>query len=192
MDRLGHRSGLPIAIFGAGPIGVIMTALAEMAGLGPIVVMEPRAGRRALAERFGASATFDPTAPGFTGEILEHTKGVGFPYVVDAVGHPTVVEQAISVAARAGNILLLGVAAPSATATIRPNEIYAKELSLLGTALNPYTHRRAANLIPRLGLDRLNAGFFPLDQHEAAFKAQVEGTYDKVFIKPQEQTGAFE
>lgn len=185
MDRLGAKSGMPIAIYGAGPIGAILIALARLAGLGPIVVVEPRESRRQLAERFGAHLTLDPTASDFAAAMSEVTDGVGFPYIIDAVGHPSVVESAISMASRAGTILLLGVAAPHAVAQIRPNEIYAKELSLLGTALNPYTHRRAASLLPSLGLDRLESGFYPLDQYEDALQAQREGTYDKVFLLPQ-------
>lgn len=185
MDRLELRSGLPIAIFGAGPIGSILTALARLAGMGPVAVIEPRESRRAAAERFGADATFDPSAPGFADAIADFTKGVGFPYVIDAVGLPIVLEQAISIASRAGKVLLFGVADPQATATIRPNEIYAKELSLLGTALNPYTHRRATNLIPRLKLDRLTTGFYPLDDFDGAMRAQVDGTWDKTFLLPQ-------
>lgn len=186
MDRLAPQSGMPLAIFGAGPIGAILVALAKLAGLGPIVVMEPREHRRRLAERFGADVTLDPTAPDFAERIRALTGGIGgFPYVIDGVGHPAVFEQAISIACRAGRVLVLGVASPDATATVRPNEIYAKELTILGTALNPYTHRRAANLIPRLGLDRLSPGFFALDDFRAALQAQADGDYDKVIIEPQ-------
>lgn len=187
MDRLDAKSGMPIAIFGAGPIGAILTALAKLQGLSPVVVMDPRESRRELAERFGADLTLDPLSDTFEADIAAVTSGVGFPYVIDAVGSPRVIESAISIASRGGNILLLGVADPSARMSISPNEIYARELTLLGTALNPYTHRRAANLLPALGLDRMNAGFFALDEFQAALDAQVNGTADKVFIMPQQK-----
>src|SRR5690606_1230209 len=61
MDRLGAKSGLPLAICGAGPIGAILVALAKLQGLGPVVVVEPRESRRGLATRFGADLALDPT-----------------------------------------------------------------------------------------------------------------------------------
>lgn len=185
MDRLGARSGMPLAIFGAGPIGAILVALAKLQGLGPIVVVEPRQSRRELALRFGADIVLDPTADDFGEQMNAVTDGVGFPYLIDAAGSPRVLESAISFAARGGNVLILGVAAPDAVAHVRPNEIYAKELTLLGTALNPYTHRRAANLLPHLGLERLGRGEFPLESFEEAFQAQRDGAFDKVFLCPK-------
>ena len=46
MDRLSPTSGTSIAIFGAGPAGLMLVALARLAGLSPIVVVEPDAKRR--------------------------------------------------------------------------------------------------------------------------------------------------
>jgi len=187
MDRLSPTSGNSIMIFGAGPIGAILIALAQKAGLGPIVSVDPREARRDLASRFGADVTLDPTAVDLREASLEITNGVGFPYVIDATGAHGVLESAISVTSRAGRILLLGVAAPQTRASVSPNEIYARELTILGTALNPFTHRRAASLVDNLGLDRLNRGEFPIDSFQDALTAQREGSLDKVFLLPQIQ-----
>lgn len=188
MDRLDARSGLPIAIFGAGPAGAILIALAKLAGLCPIVSIEMREQRRDLALRVGADIAIDPRDPNFDKVVQDATAGNGFPYVVDAVGSSRILESAIGIAARGANILLFGVARPDDVASVKPNEIYAKELTLLGTALNPFTHRRAANLLASLPLGELHAGFFGLDDIEAALQAQRDGMFDKVFITPQEAT----
>lgn len=184
LDRLQTLSGNPIGIFGAGPIGAILIALAIQAGLGPIVAFDPRSSRRELALRFGADFAFDPLAEDIQEVTSAITKGIGFPYVIDATGAPGVLEAATSIAARRGSILLLGVASPEQKSSLSPRDIYAKELSILGTALNPFTHRRAANLLPRLGLERLDRGEFPLERFEDAFSAQREGTFDKAFLLP--------
>lgn len=185
LDRLELRSGLPIAIFGAGPIGAILISLAKLAGMGPIVAIEPRPSRRILAQRFGADVVLDPGDADFVDQAKECTAGVGFPYVIDAVGHPAAISQGLGIVCRAGKLLLLGVAPKDARVEISPYEIYAAELSILGTALNPNTHRRAANLLPRLGLERLTVGRFPLQRFEEALEAQRTGAFDKVIIEPQ-------
>jgi threonine dehydrogenase-like Zn-dependent dehydrogenase len=187
MDRLAPTSGNSIVIFGAGPIGAILIALAQKAGLGPIVSVDPRKARRDLASRFGADITLDPSEIDLKEASLEITNGVGFPYVIDATGAQGVLESALSVTSRAGRILLLGVAPPQVRASVSPNEIYARELTILGTALNPFTHRRAASLVSTLGLDRLNRGEFPIDSFQDALTAQRQGSFDKVFLLPQTQ-----
>lgn len=185
MDRLDPKSGSAIAVFGVGPAGALLIMLAKRAGLGPIVAVEGRSARRDLALRVGADLVLDPAADDLEAQLLESSGGIGFPYAIDAVGSPAVLETAIPVLSRGGRVLIFGVASPGARASISPNDIYARELTILGTALNPFTHRRAANLAHQLPLDELRVGDFPLERFDQALQAQREGAYDKVFITPQ-------
>lgn len=132
----------------------------------------------------GADIALDPTANDFPSRVDELTDGNGFRYLVDAVGSSRVLDQALTIASRGATILIFGVANPDDRLTVSPNEIYAKELTLLGTALNPFTHRRAANLVNHLGLENFSFGYFDMDQIEDALQAQRDGTFDKVVITP--------
>lgn len=185
LDRLAPLSGLPIVVFGVGPVGALLIMLARRAGLGPIVAVEGRAARRELAGRIGADTALDPTQDGLLDRLSEASGGTGFPYAIDAVGSAAVMETAIPALSRGGSLLVFGVAHPDARASISPNDIYARELTILGTALNPFTHRRAANLVHQLPLDELSVGDFPLERFDEALRAQREGSYDKVFMTPQ-------
>lgn len=181
MDQLNPRSGLPILIFGAGPAGAMMVALAKARGLVPIVVLDPRADRREAALRMGADAAFDPASLDEAGAL---TDGFGFPHVIDAVGSGRILESAITVSSRGARILVFGVARPDDEARVRPSEIFARELTIVGAVINPYTHHRAVQMLPTLGLDRLHPAFYDLDQLPEALEAQRTGTADKVFIAP--------
>ncbi len=185
MDRLAPRSGTSLAIFGAGPAGLILVALSRLAGLTPIVVVEPDPARREAAVEFGAHATVDASGEAWREDALRIVDGAGFDYVVEAVGSPRVVESAISVAARQGTILVFGVANPGETAAIRPQEVFVKELTILGTVINPYTHHRAVELLPDLNLGRLGIKTFPLEAHENAFQAHRQRAAGKVQFAPQ-------
>ncbi|MCY7418203.1 MAG: alcohol dehydrogenase catalytic domain-containing protein, partial [Chloroflexi bacterium] len=55
MDRLAPLSGLPLLIIGGGPAGLVLLALARLNGVGPIVVVEIDAQRRAPAPPPGAA-----------------------------------------------------------------------------------------------------------------------------------------
>ena len=173
MDRLAPRSGMSILIFGAGPAGLMLVALSKRAGLVPIVVAEPDPARRQSALSFGADLA--QAAVG----------GHGFDYVVEAVGSPRVLETAISLAARQGTILVFGVANPGEAAAIRPQEVFVKELTILGTVINPYTHHRAVELLPTLGLERLEIRSYSLDAHAEAFAAQKQRAAGKIQFAPQ-------
>lgn len=185
IDRLAPIAGLPIALFGAGPAGLIMLALARQVGLTPIVVLEPDATRREAALAFGATAAIDPLAPDWVRQCQDVVGPEGFDFVVEAVGKPAVLESAFSIASRGARILVFGVANPGETAVIRPQEVFAKELSILGTVINPFTHHRAVEMLPSLGLERLGIKSFPLDAYEAAFDAQQRRAAGKIQLAPQ-------
>ncbi len=183
MDRLNLRSGSSVLIIGAGLIGLMLTRLSRLAGAGLITVSETQEVRRKSAIQFGADEAVDPLQA--RDHLTGTTDGRRFDCVIDAVGSAATFEQAVNSAARGGTILLFGVAAMQATASIRPFEVYARELTIVGSFINPYTHDRAVSLLPQMGLDKLRIDAFPLENFQDAFAAQAEGGSAKIEILPQ-------
>jgi threonine dehydrogenase-like Zn-dependent dehydrogenase len=181
MDRLAPRSGLPVLVIGAGPAGLMLASLARLAGL-TVVVVEPDAARRGVAERMADALTIDPALPGWQEVAIRAGGGEGFDYVIEASGSPAGLETAVAVAARGGRILVYGVARPDERAAISPYDVYAKELTILGTALNPFTHLRAIELLREIRFDELARDVFPLADYAAAFDSQRDRSSIKVVI----------
>lgn len=185
LDRLEPKPGLPLLIFGGGPIGAILLRLAMLAGLGPVTVIEPRRERRDAMLRFGADAAIDPSEDDWRCAARAISGEEGYDFVIDAVGRGDVLESAMTLCARGGRILVFGVATPNETASLRPNEIYEKELTVLGSVINPFTHQRALSLLPRLGLDALSTEQFGLEDFSTALSAQSAARIGKVQVLPQ-------
>jgi threonine dehydrogenase-like Zn-dependent dehydrogenase len=185
MDRLQPVSGSGVIIFGAGTAGLILIQLSHLAGLSPIVAVEPQADRMMMAREFGADTVFDPSQPDWASQALAVTGGAGFDYLVDAVGSARIIEQALTMTARGARLMVFGVAKPEEVVHINPYMIFREELSIFGSVINPYTHARAVELLPRLGLDRITYNKFPLDAYKEAYAALGKG--GKVIINPQER-----
>ena len=100
---------------------------------------------------------------------------LGFDSVIEAVGGGETVEDAIELAARGGRILVFGVANPNSVASVRPYEVFAKELALIGTVINPYTQGRAVQLLHRLPLGKLPITAVHLDEVSRAFDGSLKG-----------------
>ncbi len=185
MDRLATQSGSTVLVIGAGLIGLMLTRLARLAGAGLIVASEPQERRRAHALEFGADCVVDPNQEG-EHQALEATHGEGFDFVIDAVGSSATFSQAITMAARGGTILVFGCAPMHATASVRPYDIYARELTVIGSFINPYTHERAVSLLLQMGLEKLKIEAFPLEEFQQAFETHAAtGAAAKVEFLPQ-------
>lgn len=184
VDRMKPLSGLPIVIVGTGPAGSMLVGLCKLQGLNPIITVDGRKDRRELAKSMGADITFE-TLEEVEARKEELTQGFGFPFVVDAVGSAEVLTQAIKLASRRATILVFGVANPTAEWKVRPNEIYAKELTIVGSAINPFTHRRALSLLERISVGNLKIKEFKMSDFEEAFASHREGIYDKIQFNPQ-------
>lgn len=77
--------GNHVLIFGAGPIGLTAQALAQAAGAGRLIVVDPSPSRRAIAEALGASHLLTG-AEDLDEAVLEITNGRGVDTVVEAAG----------------------------------------------------------------------------------------------------------
>jgi 2-desacetyl-2-hydroxyethyl bacteriochlorophyllide A dehydrogenase len=186
MDKLGMQSGSTVLVLGAGMIGLILTRLARLAGAGLIVSSEPDALRRQDALAFGADCAVDPQDPNWKTALMDTTGGLGFDAVIDAVGSSRTFEQGVALAARGGTVLVFGVAPMNATASVRPYDIFSREITVVGALINPFTHERSVHLLPQMGLERLRIAAFPLAEFKQAFEVQAAGTATKVEILPQQ------
>ncbi|TDK25352.1 alcohol dehydrogenase [Arthrobacter crusticola] len=189
--RSGLSGGEHVAVFGAGPIGLLTALVAREAGAGEVFLIEPSEDRREAAGRFG----FPVLAPGEdpAGTVRSRTGGAGADIVFDSAAHPSVA-AALSGAARVqGTIVLVGVYKEPAKLDLQG--ITFSEQTLLGVRV--YTRQdmeRAVGLIEAdvLQLDRLPIEVFGLGEVPEAFtKAMSAGGVLKVLVgSAGEESGA--
>lgn len=145
IDRAEVVAGDVVAVIGAGAIGLMMLQLARLRGAARVMVSEPNAARRAMALELGADEAFDPRQ----GDPLasDGPLAEGADVVIEAVGAAATARQAVAWAAPGGRVLWFGVASPGEVVPVEPNLVFAKELTLLGARLSPFTHARAVDLV---------------------------------------------
>ena len=111
----------------------------------------------------------------------------GGPYLIDAVAHPAVLPNCLSPSVRGGRTLVFGVASPTAEATVRPNEIFTKEFTIVGIAINPFPHLRAVCLLRPLPISEQRTKTSGFKDATNAFDAVRVGQFDKVRLRPGSQ-----
>ncbi len=118
----GVGPGRTVAIFGAGPVGIMAAHSADIMGASQIFVVDKEPDRLALAERYGATPV-DFSKVDVTEFIMDATDGFGVDCGVEAVGyqahdatgheHPEMVlDNLISVVRATGGLGVVGVYPP--------------------------------------------------------------------------------
>ncbi|WP_127131139.1 zinc-dependent alcohol dehydrogenase family protein [Georgenia sp. SYP-B2076] len=173
-DRIGIRSGDRVLIIGGGPMGLAHTTLSRLQGASEVIVSEPDPARRERATRLGADHVIDPFAASLTETLAELTEDIGPDVVIEAVGSIPTYETAVSAVRRGGKILAYGAAPQDAQMSLRPFDVYSKELTLVGSYAGTYdTWPRAIALLaggrfdPSLIVDSLR----PLSEAADAIRA---------------------
>lgn len=188
IDRAGIRPGENVLVIGGGTIGQIMLQLARLAGAAKVVLSEPVAARRELAVRLGADGAIDPIHENLNERLSELLSKDGADVVIECVGSPRTSGQAIDAAAGCGRVLLFGVPDPEAVLQTKMHPIFQKELTIMGSFVNPDTHSRAVALLSsgQMKLKELITHRFPVSQLESAIQMQVSAESIKVLVKPEE------
>ncbi|KAG8327616.1 hypothetical protein J6590_015647 [Homalodisca vitripennis] len=108
----------------------------------------------------------------------------GVDLCVDCSGSCHAMEEAMSLLNPCGRLYIFGVASPEAKIRISPFDMFLKELSIVGSALNPYSFQNAINLINAMGsrymeFEKLGVQLFSPEKHEEAFDSLRKGKISK-------------
>lgn len=146
IDMCEISCGDTVAIIGGGMIGMIMLQLAKISGAGRVILIEPVAEKREIAKKLGADICIDPISEN-AAKVIANNGIERISAVIECVGKPSTMEQAIEIAGKKSVVMMFGLTAPDDTITVKPFEIFKKEIVLKASFINPYTQKRALELI---------------------------------------------
>ncbi|MBA2313786.1 MAG: L-threonine 3-dehydrogenase [Chloroflexi bacterium] len=175
--------GEDVLVSGAGPIGLMATAVARHAGARYVVVSEPNDYRRRLAEQMGATLAIDPAARDLGDVQGELGMVEGFDVVLEMSGNPSALRTAIANMAHGGRMAILGI--PTEEIALDLNAVVFKMLTLRGIyGREMYETWYQMTVMLQSGLDirPVITHRFPFRDHEKAFEAARSGDSGKVIM----------
>jgi len=185
IDRAGIKVGDTVVILGAGTIGLIMMQLAHVTGATRVIIVEPLEHKQAIARNLGAEFVLNPAEVDpkvFTYDLT----GAGADVVIECAGKPETAHLALELARRGGTVEFFGLCPVGVTIPIEPNTVYAKELTIVGSYVNPYTFDRSIAVLHsgKVRVDEFQINTFPLEGVHEALRYQRDGLTIKSIITP--------
>jgi 2-desacetyl-2-hydroxyethyl bacteriochlorophyllide A dehydrogenase len=167
LTRGGVTAGQRVLVAGCGPIGALSVAAARARGVTDVVVSEPSATRRALAEDLGATAVSpdELVTPGYPGDVVDEP----FDVALECSGHAVAMEAALGQLGRGGTLVLVG--AGIKPPRFDPNRILLNELVITGAFVYDEGGFPAA-------LELLASGKLPLDVLVERADVPLDGLFD--------------
>jgi threonine 3-dehydrogenase len=175
--------GEDVLVSGAGPIGLMATAVVRHAGARYVVVSEPNATRRELAMTMGATVAVDPRERDLGDVGRELGMVEGYDVALEMSGNPAALRAAIRAMAHGGGIAILGI--PTEEVSIDVNEIVFKMLTvrgIYGREMYETWYKMTVMLQSGLEIAPAITHRFSFRDHEAAFAAARSGDAGKVVM----------
>jgi threonine dehydrogenase-like Zn-dependent dehydrogenase len=131
----GIGSSEVVVIQGAGPLGLLATAVAKVAGARRVITLGAPHARLEIASAFGADETLsiERTSHEERHERIKSlTGGRGADIVMEFTGHPQAFNEGLDLIRRGGRYVVVGQLG-SGTTTIKPSLIVSKQLRIMGS-----------------------------------------------------------
>jgi len=174
--KVGHS----VAVFGCGPIGLLIARVAQLGGANPVLASEPLLHRRCAAALFGVEAALDPARDDVVRAIRERTGGDGVDVAFEAAGSESATIQAVDVVRPGGTLVLVGY--------WNTDQVGLPAIRAMRKGLTIRFVRRMKHTFPR-SLDLLQRGLVNLPaliSHEFEFSA-----VPKAFVRAEKRSPDF-
>lgn len=175
LERVPDWRNQEMVVFGAGSIGLMAIILGRAENAAGVRIVEPNAARREAALGLGALEA--------VASATELDRQV-FDIALDASGHPAAITQAIASLAPHGRLIQMGVASPTATVALSPYEVFAKELTILGSNSLAEKYAESAERMVDLQVELVSmiTATFPLEDYAQALAAARSPDHIKVQV----------
>jgi (R,R)-butanediol dehydrogenase/meso-butanediol dehydrogenase/diacetyl reductase len=183
VGRVELRAGEKAVVVGGGPVGVLMAVVARSQGA-DVVVVEPDAFRRRVAESIGLTA-LDPTSDDVVAWVHEWTSGAGAAVAFEVSGAAAGVTTAVDVLGVRGR--LCQVAIHQHPREVNLHRFFWRELTLVGARLYERAdYEKAVDLVASgaiptktliskvVSLNDVGAAFAALDSGAGVMKILVD------------------
>ncbi len=130
----GCFAGESVAVFGLGPIGLLVAQWARALGAERLILFDIVPQKLAMAASLGFTNVYDARQESPEQAVARLTDGVGADVCIEAAGVPATTVQALQAAGQSGRVVLLGN--PAADVTLSASlisQVMRRELTVLGT-----------------------------------------------------------
>ena len=183
-DAAAVKPGATVAVVGDGAVGLLGVLSAKQMGAERIIAMSRHSARQKLAREFGATDIVTERGDAGVAVIQELTKGIGADSVLECVGTPEAMSQAIRSARKGGHVSFVGV--PHGV-NLDGQDLFFSHVHLHG---GPAPVRRYLPRLIDLILSRaIDPGkvfdlAIPLEQVAEGYRAMDERRAIKVLLRP--------
>jgi threonine dehydrogenase-like Zn-dependent dehydrogenase len=178
--------GDTVAIFGAGPIGLMHLMLCRISGAGKVLVLDPVEDRLRRAVELGCDVAINPAQSDVRDRVRHETEGRGADVVITACPVAEVQSQAVGLLAPYGRLCLFGALPRGSTnVPLDTNAIhYGNQIVTGSTGGSALDYRIALRLIAgkRIDLTAVISHVFSLDELETAYQTAIAGPAGKVVL----------
>lgn len=126
--------GMAVAVIGLGGVGMAALMGARAAGASPIVAIDLHSEKLSMAERFGATATFQASDPDLIASVRAATRG-GVDAALEMAGSVGALNIAWAITRRGGATVTSGLPRADLLASYAPAQLVAEERILRGSYL---------------------------------------------------------
>ena len=182
VKHAGSLPGKTVAVYGAGPIGLLAIQCIKNAGAKRIVAIEQNNDARlAMAIRCGATDTLNEKDD-ILARINEITNRVGMDIVFDAAGVEATVNGSVDIVRNGGTIIWIGLAA--ARIEFEFKHAVCKEITIQSTYMYTTEMEEGLELLKTGKIDagRIITGVYPLSEGPRIFEEVARGTSQEIKI----------
>ena len=183
-NKLKAQPGDTVLVLGAGPMGLLFTAVLRANGASKVIVSEISDYRKEAAAACGATLVVDPQKEDLEAVVKRETGG-GPNIVVEAVG--PLLPQAIQLVGHRGTVLQFGHD-ETVNPAIPVGVMLKKEVQILGAYIGRYSFERAARVMEsgQLPLDRIVSHRLPLSKVHEGIELLRQAKGLKIILEPEE------
>ena len=192
LDPLGNAAhtalsfdlvGEDVLITGAGPVGLMATAIARHVGARFVVVTDVNGYRLELARKMGATRAVDAAAESLSNVMEELGMKEGFDVGMEMSGNAGALRDLLGVMNHGGRVGILGI--PSQEVAVDWNQVIFKGLTLkgiYGREMFETWYKMATMMQSGLDVSGVLTHHFPIDDFEDGFTVMRSGRSGKVIL----------